>query len=186
MYKTIREIDFFKDEKLRQELVKVSLAIVVVPAFVLGIFLGLSAAGSIAPFAEFDRIGVLLWVVLLMVVTAVALPAHELVHASYFKLFHPKAHIIFGFKDAMLYAGCPGEVFTHAQMVWILLAPAIELTSLFCILAFAMGVPVLCLAACVLHLSGCSGDILAVKAILTEPSCTHCEDTDFGIRLLSL
>lgn len=185
MYKTIREIDFFHDESLRSDLVKASLGIIVVPAFVLGLFMGFYCVGLIGPFREFSSIGIGLWLVLLIVVSLAALPVHELTHAMWLKIFHPKSHIIFGFQDAMFYAGCPGEIFTRSQMIWILSAPALELSVLFFILAFITGAPILCLALAVMHLSGCSGDILAAKAILGEPFCTHCEDTDSGLRLLS-
>lgn len=185
MYKTLKEINFFEDESLRASLQKLSILIVVVPSFIFGFLFALHLEGNASIMGEFSRIGFLFWLVLLIVITLVLLPVHELVHASYFKLFHPKAHIVFGFKDAMLYAGCPGEVFTRRQMCIILLAPAIEISVLLAIFAFITGAPVLCISAAVLHLSGCSGDILAARSILCTKECTHCQDTDYGIDLLA-
>lgn len=186
MYKTVREIDFFSDQNLRQKLVRLSLSLVFVPAFGLGVYSAITMNQSSLPAAlQLEGLSILLWLFLLVLLTFVALPLHELIHALFFKSFHPKAHIIFGFKDAMLYAGCPGEVYTRAQMIIILLAPAFFISLALIVLYFTTSVPVLCFAVLILHLSGCSGDILAAWLIVREPTCTHCEDTDFGIRLLS-
>lgn len=186
MYKTVGDVDFLDDEDLRKQLLYLSVAIFAIPLAIYAIILALQGLDDTlySDLMGQDSIFGLPRIVMLLIITMVALPIHELIHAAFFKAFHPSAQITFGFKDGMLYAGCPGEVFERTQMCTILLAPAVIISAVFLILGVALGAMGLFIELLVLHLSGCSGDLLGVAIIMHTPACTHCEDTDYGIKLL--
>lgn len=186
--KELEDINFLEDERLQSRLVALSLAIAGA-----GVLLGvpLCLFGVLDFPAEFSLIdgkgapGVLTWALALVAVSLVALPAHELVHAAAFRVFGgPGTHVSFGFSQGMLFAGCPGLVLLRLQFVAVLAAPAVVLSVLLLGIPALLGLPALGFVAFVLHLSGCSGDLLAVCAILRKQGCTHCEDTSTGVRLL--
>lgn len=187
--RTLTEIDFFSDEVLRRRLVWLSLAFLV-PVVALCIVNGYRAAvGKLEPIlllpALFSSMPELSWLFWFALITIVILPIHELIHALFFKLMGgPNTHVIFGYRDGMLYAGCPGKVLSKASFVTVLLAPAV-LVSLACLVAaFTMSCPMLCIAILLTHLSGCTGDLLAVYEIARNKACICCEDTEQGIKLL--
>lgn len=186
--KEIREINFFEDEELLSQLALVSFVIMAIPLLILIAcicVLMVRDGQGLFSFAEvIDGMNIVVWIVVLIIVNIVALPVHELIHAAYFKKYAPDAHIDFGIKEDMIYSGCPGTVFTRAQMCSVLIAPAAWMTLGFALAAFLGAPPVLCCMALFFHLSGCSGDILAAWIIAHEPACTHCEDTIVGIKLL--
>lgn len=116
---------------------------------------------------------------------AASLAAHELVHGALFKLLAPAgARVSFGadLRAGMLYAVADGVVFTRRRYLAALLAPTAAVTAACAALSAALGCPVMGLAVAVLHLAGCTGDWGYARAILADPSITHCEDTSWGVR----
>ena len=129
--------------------------------------------------------GAAMWPLAMAALSVVALPVHELVHALFMRVLGgPGTRVSFGYQAGMLYAGCPGLVLSKARFVAVLLAPTVLVTAALLELGLVLGYPFMTLWAAVLHLSGCSGDILAAGAILRERACTHCRDTERGIELL--
>lgn len=184
--RTVKEVNFFKDETLRKKIFWLSMLILLVP---LAFYILLLIGKQLNFWLAWDLLGsyepsYMDWV-LALVIFLVALPIHELIHAAFFKLFRPQGHITFGFSSGMFYAGCFGEIFTRSQICVVLLAPAVVITVVLAICAATTGLPAIFVEALVLHLSGCAGDFMGVWTIAHTPECTHCEDTDFGIRLLS-
>ena len=52
------------------------------------------------------------------------------------------------------------------------------------VLGYVFDVPLMVCAAFALHLSGCAGDLFAIWLAARTPHCTHCQDTERGVRLL--
>ena len=71
-----------------------------------------------------------------------------------------------------------------ARFCAVLLGPAALLSALLLALPCVLGYPLMGAIACVFHLSSCAGDVLAAALALREPSCTHVQDTEAGVRLL--
>lgn len=186
----IAEIDFFSDEVLRKRLARWSL-VCMFPAFVLfWIQVVLTPGGNAETLyglpGPLSQISVLGWLFVLVLATIAILPIHELIHALFFKLLGgSQTHVEFGYKDGMFYTGCPGRVFSRTAFLGVLLAPAIIVSASCLIVAFYSRYYMLCLAILFLHLSGCVGDILAAAEIIKHPACTHCEDTECGLKLLA-
>ncbi|MBS6402147.1 MAG: DUF3267 domain-containing protein [Atopobiaceae bacterium] len=66
-----------------------------------------------------------------------------------------------------------------------LLAPTVVVTAALAAGALAASCSALAILLCSFHLSGCVGDALMAAAILAEPACTHVQDAEFGVTLLS-
>lgn len=172
------DIDVFEDAGLRVRMVRWSLVMLAagfVGAVVTGAVTGGRARSLLNPW----------WWAALFGGSVAALPVHELVHALAFKLACPGCHVSFGFQDAFLYTRTEGVVTTRSRMALVLAAPAVVVTLGLVALALAAACPALAVLLAATHLSGCVGDLLMVRAIALEPACTHVEDTDFGITLLS-
>lgn len=124
------------------------------------------------------------WFVLLGVLSAAALPVHELVHAAAFRLLsHGSAHVRFGFHSWMLYTSAAGTVLSRGRFCVVLLAPAVLVTATLGVSATCAGWPLLGWALSVVHLAGCTGDFGYVRIIASEPQARMVEDTDSGISL---
>lgn len=186
----VGEINFFSDEVLRKRLFWLGIAIMF-PAVLLCVIRAFGIGGSGAEtisglpsiLSFFPFVG---WLFVLLVTTIVILPIHELIHGLFFKLCGgPGTHVSFGYENAMFYTACPGNVFSKWSFVLVLLAPTVLVSTVCLAAAFISGLPFLCLSVFFLHLSGCVGDILAAWQIITHPTCTHCEDTDYGVKLLA-
>lgn len=123
-----------------------------------------------------------------VVLSAAALPVHELVHAAAFKLLGPAGtKVTFGCAAGMLYAGCPGVRLSRGRFCAVLLAPIVTLTCAF--VAFGALVPAAwaplgAVWLVALHAAGCVGDLYFVWLIVVTPGVTLVEDTDRGVRLL--
>lgn len=119
-----------------------------------------------------------------MLAAAASFCAHELIHGLFFKLLGGSgAHVSFGAKQGMLYASAHGLVLSRARFSGVLLAPAV-LVSLGClVLGVGLDAPLGFFAVFVVHLSGCTGDIEFVRAILGDARVRWVEDTESGIRL---
>lgn len=184
--RTLGDIDFFGDDVLRQRLVRASVWLLIGGA---ALAVALSVVAGTGVIEEMRALpgdwGAAMWPLVMAALSVVALPVHELVHALFMRVLGgPGTRVSFGYQAGMLYAGCPGLVLSKPRFVVVLLAPAVLVTAALLGLGLALGYPFMTLWAAVLHLSGCSGDILAAGAILRERSCTHCRDTERGVELL--
>lgn len=184
--RTLGDIDFFGDDALRQRLVRASVWLLIGGAALVVALSVVAGTGVIEEMRALpgDR-GPAMWPLAMAALSVVALPVHELVHALFMRVLGgPGTRVSFGYQAGMLYAGCPGLVLSKPRFVVVLLAPAVLVTAALLGLGLVLGYPFMTLWAAVLHLSGCSGDILAAGAILRERSCTHCRDTERGVELL--
>lgn len=184
--RTLGDIDFFGDDALRQRLVRASVWLLIGGAALAVALSVVAGTGVIEEMRALpgDR-GPAMWPLAMAALSVVALPVHELVHALFMRVLGgPGTRVSFGYQAGMLYAGCPGLVLSKPRFVVVLLAPAVLVTAALLGLGLVLGYPFMTLWAAVLHLSGCSGDILAAGAILRERSCTHCRDTERGVELL--
>ena len=184
--RTIGDIDFFGDDALRQRLVRASAWLLIGGA---ALAVALSVVTGTGVIEEMRALpgdwGAALWPLAMVALSVVALPVHELVHALFMRVLGgPGTRVSFGYQAGMLYAGCPGLVLSKPRFVAVLLAPTVLVTAALLGLGLVLGYPFMTLWAAVLHLSGCSGDILAAGAILHERACTHCRDTERGVELL--
>lgn len=180
------DIDFFGDDALCQRLVRASAWLLIGGA---ALAVALSVVAGTGVIEEMRALpgdwGAAMWPLAMAALSVVALPVHELVHALFMRVLGgPGTRVSFGYQAGMLYAGCPGLVLSKARFVAVLLAPTVLVTAALLGLGLVFGYPFMTLWAAVLHLSGCSGDILAAGAILRERACTHCRDTERGIELL--
>lgn len=184
--RTLGDIDFFGDDALRQRLVRASAWLLIGGA---ALAVALSVVAGTGVIEEMRALpgdwGAALWPLAMAALSVVALPVHELVHALFMRVLGgPGTRVSFGCQAGMLYAGCPGLVLSKPRFVAVLLAPTVLVTAALLGLGLVLGYPFMTLWAAVLHLSGCSGDILAAGAILRERACTHCRDTERGVELL--
>ena len=184
--RTLGDIDFFGDDALCQRLVRASAWLLIGGA---ALAVALSVVAGTGVIEEMRALpgdwGAAMWPLAMAALSVVALPVHELVHALFMRVLGgPGTRVSFGYQAGMLYAGCPGLVLSKSRFVVILLAPTVLVTAALLGLGLVLGYPFMTLWAAVLHLSGCSGDILAAGAILRERACTHCRDTERGVELL--
>lgn len=184
--RTLGDIDFFGDDALCQRLVRASAWLLIGGAALAVALSVVAGTGVIEEMRELPGDwGAAMWPLAMAALSVVALPVHELVHALFMRVLGgPGTRVSFGYQAGMLYAGCPGLVLSKARFVAVLLAPTVLVTAALLGLGLVLGYPFMTLWAAVLHLSGCSGDILAAGAILRERACTHCRDTERGIELL--
>ena len=126
------------------------------------------------------------WLLALAAASMVALLAHELVHALFFKLLAPSgARVTFGanWSAGMLFACAEGIVYARRRYLTIVIAPTVVVTALVLIIGVAFGTPVLGCAVAAIHLCGCAGDWYYVRTICRNPAIAYCEDTTWGVRL---
>lgn len=184
--RTLGDIDFFGDAALRQRLVRVSVWLLLGGA---ALAVTLSVVAGTGVIEEMLALpgdwGAVMWPLAMAALSVVAFPVHELVHALFMRVLGgPGTRVSFGYQAGMLYAECPGLVLSKPRFVAVLLAPTVLVTAALLGLGLVLGYPFMTIWAAVLHLSGCSGDILAAGAILRERTCTHCRDTERGVELL--
>ncbi|WP_307739539.1 metalloprotease family protein [uncultured Parolsenella sp.] len=190
---TVGEVDFLGDEDTRRRLLRWSLVLLGtgLASVVLVMLIRLGVHGA-AVGEDSAWLGVLgpglapvVWIADLAFATLVSLPVHELVHAALFRLLGgPGARVRFGYQDGMLYATCPGLILTRARFCVVLAGPAVVVSALLLVSGFVFDVPLMGCAAFALHLPGCAGDLLAIWLVARTPHCTHCQDTERGVRLL--
>jgi len=168
------DIDLLDDEALQGQIAIDSLWVVLI-----GTVLGILGAIALPhePLSPW-------WLALLGVVSMLALPVHELVHAAAFKILsHGTASIRFGFANWMLYTSAAGTILPRRAFCVVLLAPAVLVTSALAVGATVLGWPLLGWFLAVVHLAGCTGDWGYVRIIASEPQAVLIRDTDRGITL---
>ena len=168
------DIDLLGDEQLQASMASGSMVILLVGVLV-GVLLAVALPHEPITFW---------WFVELAIISIVALPVHELVHAAAFKLVSGfGAHLKFGFSNWMLYTSSPGTVLTRSRFCTVLLAPSVVVTLALWVCAAMAGQPLLGWFMAVVHLSGCTGDIGYVRIIANEPTANLVQDTERGIAL---
>lgn len=186
---TRRDIDFLSDEVLQQQLVHLS-GILALLTIAVGIVGGILAHyGFVDEFILCETIydiGITSWIVLVVLISVAILFVHEFIHGLLFHVCGGRGvHVRYGIHAAMLSAGCPGLILSRTRFCVILAGPAVVISLALAGAAWLSQLPILCYIVFALHLAGCSGDMLALKACLEDAGCTHCEDTECGIRLLA-
>lgn len=166
------DIDLLGNPFVQQQMVWTSITLLA-----LGICAGI--IGGVA--LPHEQIGPL-WFVILVVVSLVALPLHELVHAAAFLLLSGfSAHIRFGFTGGMLYTSAVGTILPRRRFCIVLLAPAVIVTTVLVLAAFTAGYPLMGWFLAAIHLAGCTGDFALARAIFHEPLATYVQDTERGV-----
>lgn len=184
--RTLLDIDFLADEALRRRLAALSLALLAASVALIALLVVAGVLPGACEAASLLGRGTLPWAAALVALTLVSMPVHELVHGALFRLLGgPGTRVRYGHAAGMLYAGCPGLVLSRARFCAVLLGPAALLSALLLALPCVLGYPLLGAIACVFHLSSCAGDVLAAALALREPACTHVQDTEEGVRLLT-
>lgn len=181
--RVVGEVDFIDAAATQGELVRVSLAVLGVgaAAVALAVLCGALPAGEVA------RVGAPWWLMAVGAASVVTLPVHELVHGALFRLMGgPGTRVRFGAAQGMIFASCPGLVLPRRRFCAVLAGPAVLVTALAAVAPAAAGMPLLGLACAVIHLSGCSGDLVALAWALSARGCTHCQDTPTGVRMLAV
>jgi hypothetical protein len=123
-------------------------------------------------------------ILLVVVLTAVLLVAHEGIHGLVMLLFGAQPRFgatLVGGSMPALYATSENHRFTRGQYLIVAAGPAVVISALGFWACFGpwIGYLVLPLA---IHLGGCVGDVFAFWRVLREPSGTKCEDLRDGIR----
>ena len=170
----LADIDLLGDGGIQRHMAQWSLVVLVG-----GLLLGILA---IVAFPH-EQIGPL-WFLVLLLVSILVLPIHELIHACAFGLFSGfSSHIRFGIANFMLYTTAEGLMLTRHRFCAVLLAPATIITVATLGICAAMGLPVLGWFAAVIHLAGCTGDFALAHIIMRDHFTTHVEDTSYGVAL---
>lgn len=135
---------------------------------------------------EFGRVGSFwMWAASLVLLSAVALVAHELVHGFFFKQFAPPgARVSYGvnWSKGMAYACAEGTVYTRRHYRAIILAPTVIVSGALLAIGIGLKWPLWSIAAVTVHLSGCTGDWAYLAALRANPDILWCEDTSWGVR----
>jgi hypothetical protein len=126
----------------------------------------------------------LLDLLLVVVITALLMGAHEAVHGIVMLAFGTRptfGALLVGHVLPALYATAPGHRFGRSQYLVVAVAPTLAISGLGFAACFGpwAGYLIVPLA---IHLGGCVGDWFAVVRTLREPSTTTCEDLRDGIR----
>ncbi len=126
------------------------------------------------------------WLAAVVLVSAVALPVHELVHGAAFKLLGGRdLRLRFGYMPpGMLYTCADGAVLPRRSFVAVLLAPAALLSAAFLAGGALLDVPLAGATCLWLHLSGCTGDLVMARRV-SAAEAPYVRDTARGYDLVS-
>lgn len=173
-----KELNIFEDKKLYIAINVFSLVVFAVTAV-------LVIAGNILLLSNLEvtfTFSIVIWTVVLV---ALSLPVHELIHGIFFRVFAPSnshSKVKYGFKQGMYYATNPGVIYKKGAFSVIILAPFIFNSILF-LLLYLVGLDGQIVAyAFIIHTGGCAGDFWYMYELLKNPSITHCEDTPTGVK----
>lgn len=126
------------------------------------------------------------WLAAVALVSAVALPVHELVHGAAFRLLGGRGlRLRFGYMPpGMLYTCADGAVLPRRSFVAVLLAPAALLSAVFLAGGALLDVPMAGATCLWLHLSGCTGDLVMARRV-SAAEAPYVRDTARGYDLVS-
>ncbi len=173
----LKDIDILGDAELQARVLRSSIAIAAV---------GIAVAVVVvcAGLADMSKLS-LLWILAFVVGCVVPLAVHEFIHAIAFKILAPGCHVSFGWQDSFIYTKTDGAILARRDMTCVLLAPTVILSVVLLVVPAVLGHPVLGWLLMVMHLSGCTGDILMAIEAWECSECTHVQDTEFGVTLLA-
>jgi hypothetical protein len=123
----------------------------------------------------------------MLVSTAVAIFAHELVHGFFFWIYsHSRPR--FGFRDGYAYAAAPGWFFPRGQYLVIALAPLVLLSivGMTLVAIVPAGAIVAILFGLVANAAGAVGDMWITFVVLRERRNIIVEDLGDGVDLFAL
>lgn len=149
-----------------------------IPIFLLVLF-------GLIQFTGFDTFSIDFWQLVLIAVLLVAsLPIHELIHGLFFKLFHPKDRVKYGYAQGMLYATNPGRLYKRWQFMVIGIMPLILVTAILAgaFLAGWLQAAVFILVAA-FHAAGCIGDLYFELLLIFSPVGSMVADTATGMAI---
>src|SRR5690625_3458606 len=176
--KLYKELNIFEDKSLYVAINVVSLVVFIITA-VLVIIGNVVVSNGLDMTFTFTTI---LWTVVLV---ALSLLVHELIHGLFFRIFAPSdshTKVKYGFKQGMLYATNPEVIYKKGAFSIIILAPFIINSVLFLLLYLAGMDGLIVASAFVIHTGGCAGDFWYIYELIKKPSITHCEDTLTGVK----
>ena len=126
------------------------------------------------------------WLAAVALVSAVALPVHELVHGAAFRLLGGRGlRLRFGYMPpGMLYTCADGAVLPRRSFVAVLLAPAALLSAVFLAGGALLDVPMAGAPCLWLHLSGCTGDLVMARRV-SAAEAPYVRDTARGYDLVA-
>ncbi len=170
--KLYKELNIFEDKSLYVIINIFSIIVLVITAFlvVLGNLLLFNNVELTVTFTTF------IWSIVLF---AVSLPIHELIHGLFFRIFssEKQTKVKYGFHKGMFYASNPGVIYKKWQFSIIILAPFV-INSLLFLQLYVSGIEGSIVAlAFIIHTGGCAGDFWYIYEILKKHAITHCEDT---------
>lgn len=146
---------------------------------------GLALDVALAAGGHMEAVGVP-WLAAVVLVSAVALPVHELVHGAAFKLLGGRdLRLRFGYMSpGMLYTCADGAVLPRRSFVAVLLAPAVLLSAGFLAGGALLGVPLAGATCLWIHLSGCTGDLVMARRVVAAEA-PYVRDTARGYDLVA-
>jgi hypothetical protein len=129
----------------------------------------------------------LLFLVVMLVSTAVAIFVHELVHGAFFWLYS-RSRPRFGFRGGYAYAAAPGWFFPRRQYLVIALAPLVLLSILGMVLVAIVpaGAIVAILFGLVANAAGAVGDMWIAFKVMRERRKIVVEDLGDGMNFYAL
>lgn len=175
-------LDIFRDRSAIRTLNILAISLTIlsfIVFYLLDLFLADDAGSALIGMESFGIIGA---VFLIMAILFAIITVHEGIHGLFFKLFHPKGKIRFGYKSGMFYAAAPGEVFTRRQFAIVILMPFVVITSVMLIMMFTVphGAYKYLLA---LHTGACAGDFYYIYLIMKHRNMKYVEDTEVGMTM---
>lgn len=189
--KTIESIHLLEDESTMSAMVRGSVFVLAGGAALGALWVIAAAAGLPLPMPELFGLSMALmavWFFSAFVAHVLTLPVHELVHAACFKLLGPRGtRVRLGAKldEGVLFAQATGAVLTRRRYMVVLLAPCVVLSAAHAIAGAVLGWPFWALAQIVLHVAGCTGDLLMAREIAANRDVRWCRDTAYGADLLA-
>lgn len=175
--KLIKRINLIENKKVLYLLNFFSILLLIISLVTLS-YLTLKSTGS----ESFEITGPL-EIILFGLSCLLIIPIHELIHALFFKVFHPQGKVQFGFKNGMAYATSPNSYYSKFQFFIIGIAPFIFIASFLIILFMLKMISVfffVCLAS--IHTAGCVGDFYWIYLLVKAPKNALIEDTEVGIN----
>ena len=129
----------------------------------------------------------LLFVLEMLVCTAVVILAHELVHGAFFWIYS-RSRPVFGLRSGYAFAAAPGWFFPPRQYLVIALAPLILLSVLGMLLVAILpaGALALALFGMVVNASGAVGDLWIAFKVIRERRPIVIEDLGDGMNFYAL
>ena len=165
----------------------VLLNVLAVPLLLIGLAVFLRLATLRLPAAgraSLELSGVLSFLLLTVLLTALLFVVHEGVHGLVMAAFGARPRfgaLMIGRIVPALYTTAPGHRFSRAQYLAVGVTPAVTISAAGALICLTAAGPIFVVPLSI-HLSGCVRDFAAVLRLSREPRGTLCEDLRDGIR----